>query len=294
MLGAAFRRAPVRERDAVHLARALREDATDERRSAVDRGQRVARPQLAHRLPSGRRLDQRVERLRLPHARTSGDDDEVGGLQARRLEVELLETRGDAGDVLLPLVEALDVLERVLEDLADGQRAAFQPPLGQAEDALLGVVHERLHVLLGVEGLPDDVRRGLDQLAQHRHVAHDRRVGAEVGGDRRLFHEQGDGGGAADELELVGAAQLLVERQRVDRRAAVEEGEHRLVDRAVGLRVEVRGPQDFHHARQGLAALQEHGAEHGALGVEIVRRDARRNFERAHRRVSPRIMRDDP
>src|SRR2546428_694520 len=44
-----------------------------------------------------------------------------------------------------------------------------------------------------------------------------------------------------------------------------------------------------------LAALQEHGAEHGALGVEIVRRDARRNFERAHARVSAHLgsMRPD-
>jgi len=122
---------------------------------------------------------------RLAHAGPARDDDEVGGLEPRRLQVELLEAGGDAGDVLLALVEALDVLERVLEDLAHGQRAALEAPLGEAEDLALRVVDERLHVLLGVEGLGDDGGRRLDELAQHGHVAHDLRVRAEVGGDRR-------------------------------------------------------------------------------------------------------------
>src|SRR5262245_44712213 len=38
---------------------------------------------------------------RLSHARSAGDDHEVGGLQARRLQIELLEARGHAGHVLL-------------------------------------------------------------------------------------------------------------------------------------------------------------------------------------------------
>ena len=99
-------------------------------------------------------------------------------------------------------------------------------------------------------------------------------------GDRGFFHEQRDGGRTADELKLVGAAELLAESQRVDGRTAIEEGEHRLVHRAMRLRVEVRGSQNLDHARQRLAALEENGAEHGALGVEIVRRDARGHFER--------------
>ena len=72
-------------------------------------------------------------------------------------------------------------------------------------------------------------------------------------------------------------------REQVDRLAAVEEGQHRVVDRAVGLGVEVRGPEDLDDARQRLAALEQDGAEHGALGVEVVRRDARREFDGAHR-----------
>jgi len=118
-------------------------------------GQRITDSHVAHALPARQRLDSRVQRLRLPHARPPGDDDEVLWLKARGLQVQLLEAGGDAGDVLLALVQALDVLERVLEDLADGERAALQPALGKAEDALLGIVHERLDILLGVEGLSD-------------------------------------------------------------------------------------------------------------------------------------------
>src|SRR5262249_4770472 len=153
----------IREGDAIDLALALRKHAEHARLSAVDRGQRVTDLQLAHALAARGRSDSRVERLRLSHARPSGDDDEVGRLESRRLEVELLEARGHPGDVLLPLVQTLDVLEGVLEDLRDGQRAAFEPALGQAEDALLRVVDQRLNVLLGIERLTDDVRRGLDE-----------------------------------------------------------------------------------------------------------------------------------
>ena len=47
--------------------------------------------------------------------------------------------------------------------------------------------------------------------------------------------------------------------------------------------IEVRRSEDLDHARQRLAALEEDGAEHGALGIEVVRRDAGRQLQRAHR-----------
>ena len=53
--------------------------------------------------------------------------------------------------------------------------------------------------------------------------------------------------------------------------------------------------QDLDHPRQRLTTFEEDGAEHGALGVEIVRRDARGDLERAHARVSAHLgsMRPD-
>ncbi len=230
---------------------------------------------------------------RLSHARASGDDDEVRGLEARGLEVELLEARGHAGHVLLALVEALDVLERVLEDPADGQRAAFQSPLGEAEDPSLGVVDEPLHVLLGLERLGDDLGRRLDQLAKHRHVPDDVGIGAEVRGDRGLLHEQGQRCRPAHEVDLAAAAQLLAKGDHVDGLTPVEEDLHRREDGPVGFGIEVGGAEELDEPRQRLTALEEHGPEHRALGVEIVRGNTGGNFQGAHGRESPSSIRDD-
>src|SRR5207247_10458737 len=99
-------------------------------------------PQMTQSLPTQDLLDPGVERLRPPHARSARDDDEVVGLEPRGLAVQLLEPGRDPGDVFLALVESLDVLERVLEDLADRKGAAQEAPFGEAEDPALGVVHE--------------------------------------------------------------------------------------------------------------------------------------------------------
>ena len=107
-------------------------------------------------------------------------------------------------------------------------------------------------------------------------------------GDRGLFHEQGDRRRPADELQLIGAPQLFAERERVYRRAAIEQREHGLIDRAVRLRVEIRRAEHLDHARQRFTTLEKDGAEHGALGVQVVRRDARGNFEGTHQRIAPR------
>ena len=257
VLGAALRGAAVREDDAIDLARTLRIHAAHGRLAAIDRSEPVALTKLTHPRPARGRLHARVERLRLPHARASGDDDEVRGLKPRRFEIELLEAGGDTGDVFLTLVETLDVLERVLEDLADGQRAALQPALRQAEDALLRVVDQRLDVLLRVEGLRDDLGRGVDELAQDGHVPHDLRVGMQVGRDRCLLDQERQRRRPAHELELIAPAELLLEREHVDRLAPVEEAEHDVVHRPVGLGVEIGGPQDLDDAREGLRALVE-------------------------------------
>ena len=196
--------------------------------------------------------------------------------------------------MLLALVETLDVLERVAQDLADRERAALQPALGEAEDPPLGVVHQRLHVVLGLERLRDDLTRGLDELAQHGTVADDRRVRAEVRGNGALLDEQGQRRGPAHEFELIASPELFGQRQHVHGLAPIEEGQHRPVDHAMGLGVEVRGPEDLDHARERVAAFHEDGAENGALGVQVVRRNSRRNFQRAHGLTLPLTMCDDP
>src|SRR6059036_319328 len=143
---------------------------------------------------------------RFPGRRAPRDDYKVRGLEPRGHQIKLLEARRHAGDVLLPLVEALDVLEGVLQDLADRQCAAFETSFGEAKDLPLGVVHQGLNVFLGFERLRNNLARSLDQLAEYSHVPNDRRIRTQVRGDRPLFDEKGQRCRSADDLELVAPA----------------------------------------------------------------------------------------
>src|SRR5205823_1867743 len=83
----------------------------------------------------------------------------------------------------------------------------------------------------------------------------------QVGRDRRLLDQERQRRRPAHELELIAPAELLLEREHVDRLAPVEEAEHDVVRRPVGLGVEIGGPQDLDDARERLAPFQQHGAE---------------------------------
>ena len=112
---------------------------------------------------------------RLPRGRAPRDDHEVGALEPRGAPVELREPRGQAGDVLLAVVERLDVLDRLGQDLADGERAPLEAALRDAEEHLLGPVQERLDVvrllvalLHDLAGDADHAREGAPSRARSR------------------------------------------------------------------------------------------------------------------------------
>jgi hypothetical protein len=82
---------------------------------------------------------------RFPHAGAAGDDDEIRSLEPRGHLVELRESRGDARDELLPLVEALDRAEAVLDDVLEGVKGGPDLVLGDFEDGVLGLVEHAVH-----------------------------------------------------------------------------------------------------------------------------------------------------
>src|SRR5216117_151749 len=216
----------------------------------------------------------------LAHARTAGNEDKVRGLKTRRLLVKLGDARGNTGDALLSLIQMLDVLERVVENLLERNRTPLKTTLGKGKNLALGVVDQGLDVLFGLERFRDELSRRLNELTERPHVADDLRVGDEVGGDRRLLDQERERGGPPDELELLRAAELLAERDEVDGLTPVEQAQHRRVHHAVGLRIEIGGPEYLDHARERLTAFQEEGAEDRAFGVQVVRRDPGRQVHR--------------
>src|SRR3989441_12858452 len=201
-------------------------------------------------------------------------DLEVGGLYSQGEDGIRVKLGAGVQPLPLPLVEPLDVLEGVLEDLADRQGAAFEPALGQPEDLPLGVVDECLHVLLGLERLTDDLRRGLDELAKDGHVAHDAGVCREVGGDRGVLDEESERPGTADGFQRAITPEVLAQCDEIDGLAAVEQALHRCVDRSVRVGVEVGRPEQLDDAGQSLTAFEQNSAEDGSFRIEVVRWDS--------------------
>ena len=119
--------------------------------------------------------------------------------------------------------------------------------------------------------MPGDPAGRPDQVPQDRLALDDPRVLGDVDGGRRLVREAGQVGAATDRLELVAPLERLGDGDDVDRLAPLEQVEHRRVDAAVGLPVEVLGAQELGDLDDRVA-VDEDGAEHGLLGFETLRR----------------------
>ena len=90
-----------------------------------------------------------VERERgLTHARSSGDDDQVAGLESGGHPVEVGEAGGNAGDIgrVVAVVERLDAFDDGREQLADHLEVlrAARALLGDMQHLRLGLVEHRL------------------------------------------------------------------------------------------------------------------------------------------------------
>ena len=159
------------------------------------------------------------------------------------------------------------------EQVVDRAEVLAAVLVGDLEDRALGEVDELARRrLVGVHARLDLVRR-VQQPPQHRVLAHDPRVLADVADGGHRAGEQVDGGAAADALEQAALLEVLDERERVDRLAHRVEVEHRLEDQAVGLAVEVLGLEALvDDQRRQRGVRQQHGAEHGLLGFEVLGR----------------------
>ena len=222
-----------------------------------------------------------VEReCRLARRRPPRDDHEVRPLKPRGQLVQIREPRGQPGDVLLAVVQHLDVLDGVVEDLADGERASLEPPLGDAEQHLLGAVEERLHVVRLLVALLDDLAGDADQLPEERLLAHDAGVRRELGGDRAFLLEHRQEGVAPDLLEDALAPERLRHRDGVGRLAALEQTDHRPEDLPVGFLVELLRDEELDGPREQ-GRLQQDRAQHCPLGLEALRRDLAGELDRS-------------
>ena len=251
---------------AVAVEAADRQRAT--RRGPI--GELAGRDDLA-----GRDVDhRRVPRDALAHRRAGPDDVQRRRLQARQQLVDVVVAGGRAGDRVAPGVGLLEAVHHRLDRLAEQLRGVGDAVLGDLEDLGLGVVDGLGHVVGLAVGHLGDVAGDVDQAPQQRGVLDDAGVVGGVGDRRRGVLQGVQRLRAADLLEQAVAAQLVGDGDRVGRRTRRVQGPHGVEDVLVRRAVEVLRAQPLLGDRADGVTRQQQRAEHGLLGLQVVRRHA--------------------
>ncbi len=213
---------------------------------------------------------------RLAHRRTRRHQHQVARVQAGRHFVELREPGRDTGHRALLRLQLLDRIEAVAHQLAQRREADGRALVGDLEDAAFRFVEDLLRILFGAVGRDRDVVRALNQRAERRLLLDDARVVPDVRRARHAVDQARDVRRPADLVEFARAAQLLFQRDQIDRVVALGERDHLVEDAAVRVAIEVIGVDDLDRFVHRFVA-QDHRAEHGAFGFEIVREGAFRS-----------------
>ena len=257
-------------------AEALRVDVGDARQQAQDE-LLLAHLQAEHAdalaLLDGGVLGDVEREARLADRRAGGEDDEVALLEPGRQRVEVGEPGPDAADLAAVRVQVVEPVIGVVEERLERAEPGVDPLLADREELRLGAVDRLLDLGRVLVADPGDPPGGPDQVAQDRLALDDPGVLLDVDRGRRLVGEAGQIGTAADRLELVGAFERLGDGDDVDRLASLVEVEDGGVDPAVGLAIEVGGPEEFGDLDDRVAIDQD-GAQDRLLGLKTLRRKA--------------------
>ena len=228
---------------------------------------------LAGRVADRRELGDVEREARLAHRRPRGDHDEVGRLEAGGQRVEVRESGPDAADLAAVRMQVVEPVERLVEERPERAEARRNAALGHREELRFRAVDRLLDLRPVLVPDPGDLAGSRDQVAQDSLALDDPGVLAGEDGSGRLLGERREVGPAADLLEVAAALQRLRDGDDVDRLATLPQLEHRGVDAAVGLPVEVVRPDDVGHLDDRVA-VDEERAEDRLFGFDALRRKA--------------------
>ncbi len=197
---------------------------------------------------------------RLAHRRSTGNDNQVAGLQAGGQFVELVEAARDTRDIAAFLVQQVDAVHRRRKNLLERPEAgpASRAGLGDLEHEAFGFVDQlRRGPAVGGKCAAADLVTCVDQRAQGRALAENLRIGAGIGGARRLVGQRGQVFEAAGVLELVTVAEVLRDRDDVAGMSILGKRGDRPENQAVILAIEVVGDDDVGDLVPGLVVQHE-------------------------------------
>ena len=225
-----------------------------------------------------RRLDDVHRERGLPHRGPPRDDHQVAVLQARGLAIEIRESGRHPGDRVFTPRQLVDALHHAGEHVLYGYGLppARAASLRDLEDAAFGVVEQIGHsAALGTERRIRDLGAGPDQVAEHRALADDLRVRDDVRGAGGVLGELGEVGEATGRFELTVPVEPLGDGDGIAWLTVLAQARDRVEHRAVVAAIEVRPGEDVGDPVPG-AVVDEHSPQHRLLGLDRVRRDAKR------------------
>ncbi len=154
------------------------------------------------------------------HGGAAGEDDEIGGLEAAHLFIEVLEARRNAGKPAIALIGAGGHVDGIGQGAGEGMEAlAVFAGFGEAVEGLLGALDEIAGGFLDgrIEGLVHDVGADADELAALGQLINHAAIffGIDDGGGRCRKPRQI--GGAADFLHGGVAVEIGLQRDRARR-----------------------------------------------------------------------------
>ena len=205
----------------------------------------------------------------LAHGGAGGDDDQVARLETGGHVVQIHIAGGDAGDMLLAVVQGFEDVEGFLEDRLHRHVLGAQLVLGDLVDLLLGHVQQLVDIGLLVVAPGDDLGGHADQPAVDGLFLHDLAVVGDVGRRGDIVHQGGQVGRPAHLIQFTLLSEHVGHGDQVARFALVREAHHGLEDLAVAFPVEVVRRQNLQHPVDGVVVDQD-AAQDGHLGFQAL------------------------
>ncbi len=224
---------------------------------------------------------------RLAHRRAAGQHDQVGGVQAADLGVQVDQVAGQARHAAVAAVGLGGHLDRAAQGVAEAdETGAGRAALGQGVELLFGrldlVAGRQLDVVLAdaAVGGGGDLAADADQVAAQGQVEDRAGVVADIGGGRGAVDQVGQVAQAAQFLEGRIVLELVRQQDGLGQLALADMGLDRLEQPLVEGLVEVAALQAVGQALIGRVVVQQH-AQQRLFGLQVVRRD--RDDDIAHR-----------
>ena len=158
-----------------------------------------------------------------------------------------------------------------MREFAQRHEAVAHLVVGDREDRVLGLIEDDVGFFRAVVRGGEDLVRREDQIPEGGFFLDDARVVLDVHRPRHAVDQRRDIRGAADFVELAGAAELVFERHEIDGAVALRQRDHLVEDAAVGVPEEV---SRVDHLRRQIecVVVEQDGAENRSLRLQIVRK----------------------